>query len=136
RSFAPTARAYWPGRGAPAGSGWLRARADPCRKGAAPRGGAGWGGRRRGAYGAPPAPADRGIRLGGAESKRRRCPRLPAPQSRVTLRGRQPSGRSLGGAARPCYATAMELRGAAALVTGASRGVGRAVAVALAEAGA
>src|SRR5207244_6489839 len=29
--------------------------------------------------------ADRGTRLGGAESKRRRRPRLPAPPSRVTL---------------------------------------------------
>src|SRR5207245_10746322 len=34
--------------------------------------------------GAPTA-ADGGTRLGGAESKRRRRPRLPAPPSRVTL---------------------------------------------------
>src|SRR5436309_11347745 len=34
------------------------------------------------------AAADGGTRLGGAESKRRRRPRLPAPPSRVTLLGR------------------------------------------------
>src|SRR5204863_10081554 len=42
-------------------------------------------GRRRSAYEAPRAAAYRGTRLGGAESKRRRRPRLPAPPSRVTL---------------------------------------------------
>ena len=42
-------------------------------------------GRRRSAYEAPRVAADRGTRLGGAESKRRRRPRLPAPPSRVTL---------------------------------------------------
>src|SRR5439155_13290109 len=42
-------------------------------------------GRRRSAYEAPRAAADGGTRLGGAESKRRRRPRLPAPPSRVTL---------------------------------------------------
>ena len=44
--------------------------------------------------GAPTA-ADRGTRLGGAESKRRRRPRLPAPPSRVTVlsTGRLPSGK-------------------------------------------
>src|SRR5438046_9819109 len=47
--------------------------------------GAGRRGRPRSAYEAPPAPADRGTPLGGAESKRRGCPRLPAPPSRVTL---------------------------------------------------
>src|SRR5439155_13676830 len=41
--------------------------------------------RRRSAYEAPRAAADGVTRLGGAESKRRRRPRLPAPQSRVTL---------------------------------------------------
>src|SRR5882724_2285689 len=46
---------------------------------------AGRRGRRRSAYEAPRAAADRGTRLGGAESKRRRRPRLPAPPSRVTL---------------------------------------------------
>src|SRR5439155_20801804 len=38
-------------------------------------------------YEAPRAAADGGTRLGGAESKRRRRPRLPAPPSRVTLLG-------------------------------------------------
>src|SRR5439155_23047775 len=37
------------------------------------------GRRRRSAYEAPRAAADGGTRLGGAESKRRRRPRLPAP---------------------------------------------------------
>src|SRR5207247_9013392 len=46
---------------------------------------AGGRGRRRSAYEAPRAAADRGTPLGGAESKRRRRPRLPAPPSRVTL---------------------------------------------------
>src|SRR5439155_20571952 len=45
---------------------------------------AGRRGRRRSAYEAPRAAADRGTPLGGAESKRRRRPRLPAPPSRVT----------------------------------------------------
>src|SRR5205809_538480 len=46
---------------------------------------AGRRGRRRSAYEAPRAAADGGPLLGGAESKRRRRPRLPAPPSRVTL---------------------------------------------------
>src|SRR5439155_889529 len=46
---------------------------------------AGRRGRRRRAYEAPRAAADGGTWLGGAESKRRRRPRLPAPPSRVTL---------------------------------------------------
>src|SRR5207245_1973689 len=50
-----------------------------------PNGAAGSRGRRRSAYEAPRAAADRGTPLGGAESKRRRRPRLPAPPSRVTL---------------------------------------------------
>src|SRR5207247_2483196 len=50
-----------------------------------PNSAAGRRGRRRSAYEAPRAAADRGTRLGGAESKRRRRPRLPAPPSRVTL---------------------------------------------------
>src|SRR5439155_1643478 len=53
-----------------------------------PNSAAGRRGRRRSAYEAPRAAADRGTRLGGAESKRRRRPRLPAPPSRVTLLGR------------------------------------------------
>src|SRR6266581_3333807 len=47
-----------------------------------PNSAAGRRGRRRSAYEAPRAAADRGTRLGGAESKRRRRPRLPAPPSR------------------------------------------------------
>src|SRR5207247_10208438 len=54
-------------------------------RGAAPSSAAGMRGRRRSAYEAPRAAADGGTRLGGAESKRRRRPRLPAPPSRVTL---------------------------------------------------
>src|SRR5947199_6936137 len=50
-----------------------------------PNSAAGRRGRRRSAYEAPRAAADRGTRLGGAESKRRRRSRLPAPPSRVTL---------------------------------------------------
>src|SRR5207237_1484638 len=46
---------------------------------------AGRRGRRRSAYEAPRAAADRGTPPAGAESKRRRRPRLPAPPSRVTL---------------------------------------------------
>src|SRR5207249_9351465 len=54
-----------------------------------PNSAAGRRGRRRSAYEAPRAAADRGTRLGGAESKRRWRPRLPAPPSRVTLLGRR-----------------------------------------------
>src|SRR5439155_20358171 len=53
--------------------------------GPGPNRAAGRRGRRRSAYEAPRAAADRGPRLGGAESKPRRRPRLPAPPSRVTL---------------------------------------------------
>src|SRR5213592_2573664 len=56
-----------------------------CGTRAGPNSAAGRRGRRRSAYEAPRAAADRGTRLGGAESKRRRRPRLPAPPSRVTL---------------------------------------------------
>src|SRR5947207_1803359 len=55
---------------------------------AARNGQAGRRGRRRGAYAGRRAAADGGTRLGGAESKRRRRPRLPAPPSRVTLLAR------------------------------------------------
>src|SRR5439155_104582 len=51
---------------------------------------------RRSAYEAPRAAADRGTPLGGAESKRRRCPRLPAPPSRVTLLAGEPERRAPG----------------------------------------
>src|SRR5947208_3043281 len=54
-----------------------------------PNSAAGRRGRRRSAYEAPRAAADGGTRLGGAESKRRRRPRLPAPPSRVTLLARR-----------------------------------------------
>src|SRR6266700_498301 len=54
-----------------------------------PNSAAGRRGRRRSAYEAPRAAADRGTRLGGAESKRRRRPRLPAPPSRGTLLARR-----------------------------------------------
>src|SRR5438876_2551586 len=50
-----------------------------------PNSAAGRRGRRRSAYEAPRAAADRGPPLGGAESKRSRRPRLPAPPSWVTL---------------------------------------------------
>src|SRR5213596_3995216 len=56
-----------------------------CGTRAGPNSAAGRRGRRRSAYEAPSAAADRGTRLGGAESKRRRRPRLPAPPSWVTL---------------------------------------------------
>src|SRR5439155_22577298 len=54
-----------------------------------PNSAAGRRGRRRSAYEAPRAAADRGTPLGGAESKRRRRPRLPAPPSAVTLLARR-----------------------------------------------
>src|SRR5439155_12557477 len=60
-------------------------RRKTCGTRASPNSAAGRRGRRRSAYEAPRAAADRGTRLGGAESKRRRRPRLPAPPSRVTL---------------------------------------------------
>src|SRR5207302_4857160 len=56
-----------------------------CGTRAGPNSAAGRRGRRRSAYEAPRAAADGGTRLGGAESKRRRRLRLPAPPSRVTL---------------------------------------------------
>src|SRR5206468_1089888 len=62
-----------------------------------PNGAAGRRGRRRSAYEAPRAAADRGTPLGGAESKRRRRPRLPAPPSRVTLLARGPHARGTRG---------------------------------------
>src|SRR5213076_1562133 len=46
------------------------------------------------------AAADRGTRLGGGESKRRRRPRLPAPPSRVTLLSRECGLRAAGGRVR------------------------------------
>src|SRR5436190_17201893 len=66
--------------------GW-RTQAKPRRRRAGRNSAAGRRGRRRSAYEAPRAAADRGTTLGGAESKRRRRPRLPAPPSRVTLLG-------------------------------------------------
>src|SRR6266581_784911 len=67
-------------------------RRQTCGTRARPNSAAGRRGRRRSAYEAPRAAADRGTPLGGAESKRRRRPRLPAPPSRVTLlRGDQPA---------------------------------------------
>src|SRR5205823_3814941 len=62
-------------------------RRTTCGTRARPNSAAGRRGRRRSAYEAPRAAADRGTPLGGAESKRRRRPRLPAPPSRVTLLG-------------------------------------------------
>src|SRR5207237_2086916 len=59
-------------------------RRQTCGTRAGPKSAAGRRGRRRSAYEAPRAAADGGTRLGGAESKRRRRPRLPAPPSRVT----------------------------------------------------
>src|SRR5437773_1809879 len=56
-----------------------------CATRARPKSAAGRRGRRRSAYEAPRAAADRDTRRGGAESKRRRRPRLPAPPPRVTL---------------------------------------------------
>src|SRR5204863_6511092 len=72
-------------------------RRKTCGTRAGPNSAAGRRGRRRSAYEAPRAAADGGTRLGGAESKRRRRPRLPAPPSRVTLllsRTRSPSPHS------------------------------------------
>src|SRR5947199_375363 len=63
-----------------------------CGTRAGPNSAAGRRGRPRSAYEAPRAAADGGTRLGGAESKRRRRPRLPAPPSRVTLLVQQPGG--------------------------------------------
>ena len=60
-------------------------RRKTCGTRAGPNSAAGRRGRRRSAYEAPRAAADGGTRLGGAESKRRRRSRLPAPPSRVTL---------------------------------------------------
>src|SRR5205823_13156479 len=62
-------------------------RRQTCGTRARPNSAAGRRGRRRSAYEAPRAAADRGTPLGGAESKRRRRrrPRLTAPPSRVTL---------------------------------------------------
>src|SRR5438093_6310041 len=74
-------------------------RRKTCGTRAGPNSAAGRRGRRRSAYEAPRAAADGGTRLGGAESKRRRRPRLPAPPSRVTLLGRGPAlARGLGAA--------------------------------------
>src|SRR5439155_1121680 len=58
-----------------------RVPAEGARHARGPHGAAGGRGRRPGAYGAPRAAADRAPRLGGAEPKRRRRPRLPAPPS-------------------------------------------------------
>src|SRR5213595_3753193 len=63
---------------------------------AGPNSAAGRRGRRRSAYEAPRAAADGGTRLGGAESKRRRRPRLPAPPSRVALLAGEPERRAPG----------------------------------------
>src|SRR5207249_738455 len=60
-------------------------RRPTCGTRAGPNSAAGRRGRRRSAYEAPRAVADRGTRLSGAESKRRWRPRLPARPSRVTL---------------------------------------------------
>src|SRR6266852_6119106 len=60
-------------------------RRKTCASRAGPNSAAGRRERRRSAYEAPRAAADGGTRLGGAESKRRWRPRLPAPPSRVTL---------------------------------------------------
>src|SRR5213596_3563522 len=67
--------------------GW-RTRAKPRRRRAGRNSAAGRRGRPRSAYEAPRAAVDRSTRFIGAESKRRGCPRLPAPQSRVMLLSR------------------------------------------------
>src|SRR5438876_12171070 len=64
--------------------GW-RTRAKPRRRRAGRNSAAGRRGRPRSAYEAPRAAVDRSTRFIGAESKRRGCPRLPAPPSRVML---------------------------------------------------
>src|SRR5205823_1723748 len=64
-----------------------------------PKSAAGRRGRRRRAYEAPRAAAERGTRPGAADSKRRPLLRLPAPPSRVTSGGpgtRPPAGRWAG----------------------------------------
>src|SRR5436189_5251097 len=62
-------------------------RRTTCGTRARPNSAAGRRGRRRSAYEALRAAADRATPVGGAESKRRRRPRLPAPPSRVPLLG-------------------------------------------------
>src|SRR5207249_7975052 len=69
-------------------------RRKTCGTRARPNSAAGRRGRRRSAYEAPRAAADRGTPLGGAESKRRRRPRLPAPPSWVTLLGAASSAKA------------------------------------------
>src|SRR5207247_10105805 len=77
--------------GQPAGAARLRGGVRLTRAGeaaprrAGPNSAAGRRGRPRSAYEAPRAAADRSTRFIAAESKRRGCPRLPAPPSRVTL---------------------------------------------------
>src|SRR5207302_6418143 len=75
-----------PLRPAPAASA-LACRRQTCGTRAGRNSAAGRRGRRRSAYEAPRAAADGRTRLGGAESKRRRRLRLPAPPSRITLLG-------------------------------------------------
>src|SRR5207249_1777273 len=62
----------------------LRMRANDVPYACGPNSAAGRRGRRRSAYEAPRAAADRGTRFSGAESKRRGCPRLPALPLSVT----------------------------------------------------
>src|SRR5437667_12482523 len=64
---------------------------EALRRRAGPNSAAGRRGRPRSAYEAPRAAVDRSTRFIGAESKRRGCPRLPAPQSRVMLLARGPT---------------------------------------------
>src|SRR5216110_817513 len=66
----------------------LRALAKARRRRAGRNSAAGRRGRPRSAYEAPRAAVDRSTRFIGAESKRRGCPRLPAPQFRVMLLSR------------------------------------------------
>src|SRR5439155_21369274 len=82
---APSVRPRTTKRGAPLACVLSAGRREACGTRARPNSAAGRRGRRRSAYAAPRAAADRGTPVGGAESKRRRRPRLPAPPSRVTL---------------------------------------------------
>src|SRR6266516_785547 len=83
------------GPGRPPGSKTRRRRGEPGGRDGAAR----ERGRRRSAYEAPQGSVAPGPVSNGAESKRRRCPRSRARQSRVTLLGRDATRAGRGGRA-------------------------------------